>query len=81
LQDIQWWLQTSRTMRMLYCEGDQALITSGPLAGKVGTITKIDEPQQTVTLVLNIFERETIVEVAFMRLLPRESTETAVSEQ
>lgn len=45
-----------------------------------GTITKIDVPKQTVSLVLKIFERATIVEVAFMRLAPQDSTETAASE-
>lgn len=56
-------------MQALYYEGDQALIKSGPLAGRIGKITSIDEPRQIVTLIVNIFGRETPVEVDLMRLL------------
>jgi len=63
-----------------YYEGDEALITSGPLAGKVGTIAKVDDLRQTVTLVVKIFERETVVDVAFMRLVSQDVAEAIVGE-
>jgi ribosomal protein L24 len=65
-------------MQAFYYEGDQALITSGPLAGRIGKIASVDEPKQTVTLIVNIVERATLVEVDFMRLLPPDATEAGV---
>lgn len=42
-------------------EGDHSLITNGPFAGKVGTITRIGSDSATV--VCDVFGRDTPVEV------------------
>jgi preprotein translocase subunit YajC len=42
-------------------KGDQAIITGGPFAGKVGTITRIDSDSATV--VCDVFDRGTPVNV------------------
>jgi transcription antitermination factor NusG len=67
-------------MRVSYYEGDEALITSGPLAGKIGKVVRVDETTRMVTLALDIFDRETLVDVAFTRLVDPDMADTAVGE-
>jgi transcription antitermination factor NusG len=68
-------------MRVPYYEGDQALITSGPLAGRIGKVMKVDETTDMVTLVMDIFDRETLVDVDFARLVDPDAVDTAVGDQ
>jgi transcription antitermination factor NusG len=67
-------------MGVPYYEGDVALVTSGPLAGKVGKVVKVDETTRMVTLAVDIFDRETLVDVDFTRLADPDSLDTAVAE-
>jgi len=64
-------------MSVPYYEGDDALVTSGPLAGKVGKVMKVDETTHMVTLVVDIFDRETLVDVDFTRLAEPDALDTA----
>jgi transcriptional antiterminator NusG len=45
--------------------GDAVKITSGPLADFDGEITEINADQQKLTVQVNIFERQTPVELGF----------------
>jgi transcription antitermination factor NusG len=63
-----------------YYEGDEALITSGPLAGRIGKVVKVDETTTTVTLVVQIFDRETLVDVDFTRLLEPDTLDPAMGD-
>jgi transcriptional antiterminator NusG len=45
--------------------GDAVKITSGPLADFDGEITEINSEQQKLTVQVNIFERQTPVELGF----------------
>ncbi len=56
------------------------LVTSGPLAGKVGKVVKVDETTNMVTLVIVIFDRETLVDVDFTRLADPDALDTVVAE-
>ena len=56
-------------------EGAQALITGGPFTGRVGTITRIDS--DSLTVVVDVFERDTPVNVDFGDVKPPPSTGTA----
>ena len=67
-------------MGVPYYEGDEALITSGPLAGKIGQVVKVDETTHMVTLLVEIFDRETLVDVDFTRLVDPNAVDTAVGE-
>ena len=68
-------------MRVPYYEGDQALITSGPLAGRIGRVVKVDETTALVTLAMDIFDRETLVDVDFTRLVDPDALDTAVGDR
>jgi len=57
-------------MGLSYYEGDEVLVTSGPLAGKVGKVVKVDETTNMVTLVIVIFDRETLVDVGLHEVWP-----------
>jgi len=61
-------------------EGDEVLVTRGPLAGKVGKVVKVDETAHMVTLAIDIFDRETLVDVDFTRLADPGALNTAVAE-
>ena len=65
---------------MAYYKGDDALVTSGPLAGKVGKVVKVDETTHMVTLAIDIFDRETLVDVDFARLVDPDAFDSAVAE-
>jgi transcription antitermination factor NusG len=67
-------------MGLSYYEGDEVLVTSGPLAGKVGKVVKVDETTNMVTLVIVIFDRETLVDVDFTRLADPDALDTVVAE-
>jgi transcription antitermination factor NusG len=42
-------------------KGDQALITSGPFEGQIGTVAEVEG--QFLTVVVDIFDRDTAVRV------------------
>ena len=67
-------------MRVPYYEGDEVLVTSGPLAGKVGKVMKIDETTHMVTLVVDIFDRETLVDIDVTRLADPDAMDAASAE-
>jgi hypothetical protein len=56
-------------------KGDQAIITSGPFTGKVGTVTRIDSDLATV--VVDVFNRETPVDVDLGDVEPPSPTEAS----
>jgi hypothetical protein len=56
-------------------EGDQALILGGPFAGKVGTITRIDS--ESATVVCDVFDRDTPVDVDLSDVEPPPPTGTS----
>lgn len=49
-------------------EGDTVSVTSGVWAGTVGVINKIDESRQLVTINVDMFGRETPVELSFTEI-------------
>ena len=67
-------------MGLPYYEGDEVLVTSGPLVGRVGKVVKVDDITQMVTLAIDIFDRETLVDVDFTRLAEPDTLNTAVAE-
>jgi len=67
-------------MRVRYYEGDEVRITSGPLAGKVGQVRKVDEATHMVTLVVDIFDRETLVDIDVTRLADPDAMDAASAE-
>lgn len=48
--------------------GDSIRVISGPFDGLVGTIKEIDEPRQKAKVLLNMFGRETSVDMDFVQL-------------
>ena len=46
-------------------EGDTVRVLSGPWESKEGVVSKIDFGKQTVTVILEVFERDTPVELDF----------------
>jgi transcriptional antiterminator NusG len=48
-----------------FAVGDSVTVTSGAWAGTVGMIRKIDEDKKSVTIYVDMFGRETPVELAF----------------
>jgi transcription antitermination factor NusG len=67
-------------MRVPYYEGDEVLVTSGPLAGKAGKVLKVDETTHTVTLAVEIFDRETLVDIDVTRLADPDAMDAASAE-
>jgi transcription termination/antitermination protein NusG len=52
-------------VRLGYAEGDTVRITSGPFADFNGTINEINADQAKLKVLVNIFDRETPVELSF----------------
>jgi hypothetical protein len=50
------------TMPTPFNEGDLALISHGPFAGKIGMITRIDS--ESATVICDVFDRDTPVDVS-----------------
>ncbi len=48
--------------------GDNVTVVSGPFEGLVGVIKSIDEPHQKAQVMLNMFGRETAVDMDFVQL-------------
>jgi transcriptional antiterminator NusG len=48
--------------------GDNVTVVSGPFEGLVGVIKSIDEPHQKVQVMLNMFGRETAVDMDFVQI-------------
>ena len=53
------------TFRLGFEEGDVVRITSGPFADFNGTISEINVDQSKLKVLVNIFDRETPVELGF----------------
>lgn len=51
-----------------YTEGEAVKITDGPFTEFLGTVQKIDESKAQVTVLINIFGRETPVELDFLQV-------------
>lgn len=49
-------------------EGDSAKVVSGALAGMIGKITSLDRANQKANVVVEVFGRETNVELSFVEL-------------
>jgi hypothetical protein len=47
---------------------------------KIGAVVKVDETSRMVTPVVDIFNRETSVDIDFSRLVDAETLDTAVGE-
>jgi transcription antitermination factor NusG len=67
-------------MRVPNHEGDEVLVTSGPLAGRVGKVLKVDETAHMVTLVVEMFDRETLVDIDGTRLADPDAMDAASAE-
>lgn len=48
--------------------GDSVTVVNGPFEGMVGVIKSIDEPRQKAQVVLNMFGRETNVDIDFVQI-------------
>ena len=48
--------------------GDNVKIVSGPFENMIGTISAVDQAHQKVSLVVNMFGRETNVEMDFIQV-------------
>jgi transcriptional antiterminator NusG len=48
--------------------GDNVTVVSGPFEGLVGVIKSIDEPHQKAQVMLNMFGRETAVDMDFVQI-------------
>jgi len=60
--------ETMVIMSIPFQKGEMALICRGPFAGKRGTITRIDAG--SVTVMCDVFDRDTAVEVALSDVGP-----------
>jgi len=57
--------ETKPAFRLEYEEGDVVRIISGPFTDFTGTITEINVDQSKLKVMVNIFDRETPVELGF----------------
>lgn len=61
--------------------GDNVTVVSGPFEGIVGVIKAIDMDKQKAQVVLNMFGRETVVDMDFVQLEKISNATTVVTEE
>ncbi len=60
--------QTEPKFKADYIEGEAVKITDGPFNDFLGTVSKIDESRGKIEVLINIFGRETPVELDFLQI-------------
>lgn len=61
-------LEGSLTTRVPFKESDEVRICEGSFTGCVGTVSKVDAERNKVTVIVNVFNRETPVEIEMQDL-------------
>ena len=60
--------QTAPKFKVDYLEGEAVKIVDGPFNDFLGTVSKIDEAKGKLEVLINIFGRETPVELDFLQV-------------
>ncbi|OQA27266.1 MAG: hypothetical protein BWY61_00251 [Firmicutes bacterium ADurb.Bin354] len=61
-------LEQERIAKADFAEGDTIMVTDGAWKDTIGKVTKIDENKQTATIIVEMFGRETPVEIGFSQV-------------
>ena len=61
-------LEQERIAKADFAEGDTIMVTDGAWKDTIGKVTKIDENKQTATIIVEMFGRETPVEIGFAQV-------------
>ena len=67
-RDVQRWVSRQTTLSVEFAEGDMVTVISGVWKDTVGVIQSINESKQIVTINVELFGRETPVEISFSEI-------------